>query len=61
MLKIQQNNPNFSPVHIYATADTFKATLTATNYLNIETSVTKNIEGLVLSTVPDFTFSVSTN
>ena len=50
---------DFSPLHIYSTADTFEATLTATNYLGVEVSVTKNIEGLVLSTVPDFTFTTS--
>ncbi len=54
-----EEDPNFSPVHAYKTAETFKATLTATNYLDVEVSVTKSIEGLVLSTVPDFTFDVS--
>ncbi|MCB4799478.1 PKD domain-containing protein [Neotamlana laminarinivorans] len=53
------DDPNYSPVYSYTTAETFQVTLTATNYLGVETSVTKNIEGLVLSTVPDFTFDVS--
>tara|TARA_R110002049_G_scaffold1537_3_gene11847 strand:- start:2351 stop:3823 length:1473 start_codon:yes stop_codon:yes gene_type:complete len=53
------DDPDFSPVHAYKTAETFKATLTATNFLDVEVAVTKNIEGLVLSTVPDFTFDVS--
>ncbi|WP_298346724.1 PKD domain-containing protein [uncultured Algibacter sp.] len=50
---------NFSPIHSYITAETFTVTLIATNYLGVGVSVTKNIEGLVLSTVPDFTFDVS--
>ena len=54
-----EDDPAFSPVHAYKTADVFKATLTATNFLGDEISVSKNIEGLVLSTVPDFTFSTS--
>ncbi|GGD27514.1 PKD domain-containing protein [Hyunsoonleella pacifica] len=52
-------DPDFSPVYSYKTAETFQATLTATNYLGVQVSITKNIEGLVLSTVPDFTFDVS--
>lgn len=54
-----EDDLDFSPVHAYKTAETFQATLTATNYLGVQVSVTKNIEGLVLSTVPDFTFDVS--
>lgn len=52
-------DPNFNPKHAYKTADTFVATLTATNFLGVKVSVSKNIEGLVLSTVPDFTFKTS--
>ncbi|WP_284041558.1 PKD domain-containing protein [Polaribacter sp. Z014] len=52
-------DPSFNPSHIYKTADTFGATLTATNFLDVQVSVSKNIEGLVLSTVPDFTFDVN--
>ena len=54
-----EEDPDFNPVHAYKTAETFQATLTATNYLGVNVSVTKSIEGLVLSTVPDFTFDVS--
>ncbi len=54
-----EDDPDFNPVHAYKTAETFVATLTATNYLGVQVSVSKNIEGLVLSTVPDFTFDVS--
>ncbi|MBD0777282.1 PKD domain-containing protein [Maribacter sp. ANRC-HE7] len=54
-----EDDSDFNPVHIYATAETFEATLTATNFLGDEVSVSKNIEGLILSTVPDFTFEVS--
>lgn len=50
---------NFSPVHVYKTVDTFDAVLTATNFLGVQFSVTKKIEGLVLSTVPDFTSDVN--
>ncbi len=55
-----EDDADFSPVYAYKTADTYVATLTATNYLGSQVSVSKNIEGLVLSTVPDFTFEVST-
>ncbi|GAA4232784.1 hypothetical protein GCM10022291_08270 [Postechiella marina] len=55
-----EDDDDFSPVHAYKTDETFVATLTATNYLGAKVSVSKNIEGLVLSTVPDFTFNVST-
>lgn len=55
-----QSDPDFSPVHTYKTAETFVATLTVTNFLDVQVSVSKNIEGLVLSTIPDFTFTVST-
>ncbi|GAL68010.1 PKD domain-containing protein [Jejuia pallidilutea] len=54
-----EDDTDFSPVYSYKTAETFVATLTATNFLGDEVSVSKNIEGLVLSTVPDFTFDVS--
>ena len=54
-----EDDPDFNPLHGYATADTFVATLRATNFLGIEVSVSKNIEGLVLSTVPNFTFTTS--
>lgn len=54
-----EGDTNFSTSHIYKTAETFQATLTVTNFLGVKTSVTKNIEGLVLSTIPDFTFSAS--
>ncbi|MUU79365.1 PKD domain-containing protein [Winogradskyella endarachnes] len=50
---------SFNPVHVYLTDDTFQATLTATNFLDVEVSVTQSIEGLVLSTIPNFTFTVS--
>lgn len=52
-------DPDFSPVYTYQTADVFDVTLTATNYLDREFSVTKKVEGLVLSAVPDFTFTTS--
>lgn len=54
-----QIDPNFSPVHGYATAETFDVTLTATTFLGKKVAVTKKIEGLVLSTVPDFTFTTN--
>ncbi len=54
-----EDDPDFSPVHSYLTEDTFQATLTATNFLGRQISVTKSIEGLVLSTVPNFTFTTS--
>ena len=54
-----EEDPNFNPIHVYLTDETFQATLTATNFLGVQTSVTKNIEGLVLSTIPNFTFTTS--
>ncbi|MBB5268613.1 PKD domain-containing protein [Algibacter amylolyticus] len=54
-----EEDPKFNPVHTYKTAETFKATLTATTFLGVQVSISKNIEGLVLSTIPDFTFAVS--
>lgn len=54
-----EEDPDFNPIHAYKTAETFQVTLTATNYLGAKVSVSKNIEGLVLSTVPDFSFDVS--
>lgn len=53
------SDPDFNPVHTYRTAETFDVTLTVTNFLGKEYSVTKKIEGLVLSAVPDFTFSTN--
>jgi PKD repeat protein len=50
---------DYNPVHVYKTADTFVANLTVTNFLGAQVSVSKNIEGLVLSAVPDFTFTTS--
>ncbi len=50
---------NYNPTHIYQTEETYQATLTATNFLGEEVSISKNIEGLVLSTVPDFSFTTS--
>ncbi|MEO1030946.1 MAG: PKD domain-containing protein [Bacteroidota bacterium] len=54
-----EEDPEFNPIHFYLTEDTFQATLTVTNFLDREFSVTKSIEGLVLSTVPNFTFTTS--
>jgi len=54
-----QTDPDYSPVHGYKSSETFVATLTATNFLDVKVPVSKNIEGLVLSTVPDFTFTTS--
>ncbi|CDF80393.1 PKD domain-containing protein [Formosa agariphila KMM 3901] len=49
----------FNPVHVYTSANPVQATLTVTNYLGYKISVSKNIEGLQLSTIPDFTFTTS--
>ena len=54
-----EDDPNFNAIHTYLTDDTFMATLTVTNFLGVQVVVTKNIEGLVLSTIPDFTFTTS--
>ncbi|WP_299114068.1 PKD domain-containing protein [uncultured Winogradskyella sp.] len=54
-----EEDPDFSPIYSYLTEDVFQATLTATNFLGREFFVTKNIEGLILSTVPNFTFTTS--
>jgi PKD repeat protein len=54
-----QNDPDFSPVHTYATAETFDVTLTATTFLGKQVSVTKKVEGLVLAAIPDFTFTTN--
>jgi len=54
-----EEDPDFSPIHSYLTEDTFQVTLTATNFLNKEFSVTKTVDGLILSTVPNFTFTTS--
>lgn len=48
---------DFSPVHTYLTADDFDATLTVTSFSGAQVVVTKAVTGLVLSTIPDFTFS----
>ena len=53
------DDPDFSPIHSYLTEDTFQATLTITNFLDRQFSITKTIDGLVLSTVPNFTFTTS--
>ena len=54
-----EDHVDFNPIHTYTTDDTFEATLTATNFLGVSVSVTKNIEGLVLAAIPDFTFTTS--
>jgi len=54
-----EDDPDFNPVHTYLTDDIFQATLTATNFLGVQVAVTKSIEGLVLSTIPDFTYTTS--
>ncbi|MEP5338415.1 MAG: PKD domain-containing protein [Algibacter sp.] len=53
-----EEDPDFNPVYIYSAAGTFEVTLTVTNFLGVEVTVNKNIEGLVLSTVPQFSFVV---
>ncbi|MEL0652112.1 PKD domain-containing protein [Algibacter sp. TI.3.09] len=58
-LEDSEEDADFNPVHIYKTAETFTATLTATTFLGVEVSASKSVEGLVLSTIPDFTFAVS--
>jgi PKD repeat protein len=50
---------NYNPIHIYPTEETYQTTLTVTNFLGEEVSISKNIEGLVLSTVPGFSFTTS--
>ncbi|MBS9462231.1 PKD domain-containing protein [Flagellimonas sp. 389] len=54
-----EEDTDFSPTYIYSSADVFEVTLTATNFLGVEVATSKIIQGLELSTVPDFTFSVS--
>lgn len=57
-----ESNPqdrDFSPTHIYSDVGPFQVTLSVVNFAGDDYSVTKEIDGLVLSTVPDFTFSVS--
>ncbi|MFB9054944.1 PKD domain-containing protein [Formosa undariae] len=54
-----EEDAKFNPVHVYSSADPVLATLTATNYLGHEFVVSKNIEGLQLSTVPEFSFTTS--
>lgn len=50
---------DYSPSHIYTTADTFDAKLIGTNFLGAQVEVSKNIKDLVLSTVPEFSFDVN--
>jgi len=57
-LEDTEENADFSPTYTYTTADVFDVTLTATNFLGSEVTVTKNVGGLVLSTIPNFTFDV---
>ncbi|AUS04903.1 PKD domain-containing protein [Pseudotamlana carrageenivorans] len=52
-------DPDYSPTHIYSDVGPYEVTLTVVNFAGDDYSVTKEIDGLVLSTVPDFTFSVS--
>lgn len=52
-----EEDADFSPVHVYKSDEIVTATLIATNYLGDQVSVEKIIEGMVLSTVPDFTFT----
>ncbi|MDO6760484.1 PKD domain-containing protein [Tamlana sp. 2_MG-2023] len=54
-----EQDPEFSPVHIYSDVGPFYATLTVTNYVGDDYTVTEEIKDLVLSTVPDFTFVVN--
>ncbi|WP_163416327.1 MULTISPECIES: PKD domain-containing protein [unclassified Flagellimonas] len=54
-----EEDTDFSPTYIYSSADVFEVTLTATNFLGVEVATSKIIQDLELSTVPDFTFSVS--
>ena len=56
-----EDDADFNPVHTYLTDDTFEATLTATNFLGVQVSVSRNIEGLVLSTIPNFTYATDPN
>lgn len=53
------DDADYNPTHVYTTADEFVATLTATNFSGNQVVVNKNIGGLVLSTIPDFTFDVN--
>ena len=53
------DDPDFNPTHTYTTDDDFEVTLTVTNFLDREVTITKSVTGLVLSTVPDFTFTTS--
>ena len=50
---------DYNPSHIYQTAETFEAKLIGTNFLGAQVEVSKNIEGLILSTVPEFSFDVN--
>ncbi|MEM6515546.1 MAG: PKD domain-containing protein [Bacteroidota bacterium] len=54
-----EDDLDFSPVHSYLSEDAFQVTLTATDFLDREFSLTKTVDGLILSTVPNFTFAVS--
>lgn len=51
-----QTDPDFSPIHTYKTAETFDVVLTATTFLGKEVVVKKQVDGLVLAAIPDFTF-----
>ncbi|MEM7485506.1 MAG: PKD domain-containing protein [Bacteroidota bacterium] len=54
-----EEDSDFSPTYIYSSDDVVEVTLTVTNFLGVEVATSKIIQGLVLSTVPDFTFTVS--
>ncbi|QQY83228.1 PKD domain-containing protein [Tamlana sp. s12] len=51
-----ENDPSFSPVHTYKDVGPYDVVLTATNFAGDTYAVSQKVEGLVLSTVPDFTF-----
>ncbi|GGI56405.1 PKD domain-containing protein [Winogradskyella haliclonae] len=53
------DDPDFSPVYSYLTEDSVQVTLTVTNFLGVQSSVSQSITGLILSTVPNFTFTTS--
>ena len=52
---------NYSPTHLYREDGVFDVTLTVNNFLGDQFVTTQTVTGLVLSTVPDFTFTVSQN
>lgn len=47
---------DFNPTHTYSTEEDAEVTLTVTNFLDEEVSLTKTVSGLVLSTIPQFGF-----